>query len=61
MFHFGSKGTGTMIFTGCSNAVIVYYGGKRSAELDHREVVGLLQDESSPKFNIKVLAKFVNL
>jgi hypothetical protein len=27
-----------------SDAVIVYYGGVRSAELDHREVVGLLQD-----------------
>lgn len=27
-----------------SDAVIVYFGGVRSAELDHREVVGLLQD-----------------
>ncbi|MFZ3063843.1 MAG: HEPN domain-containing protein [Nitrospirota bacterium] len=27
-----------------SDAVIVYYGGVRSAELDHREVVGLLHD-----------------
>lgn len=27
-----------------SDAVIVYYGGVRSAEVDHREVVGLLQD-----------------
>lgn len=27
-----------------SDAVIVYYGGVRSVELDHREVVGLLQD-----------------
>ncbi|MBI2412242.1 MAG: HEPN domain-containing protein [Deltaproteobacteria bacterium] len=27
-----------------SDAVIVYYGGVRSSELDHREVVGLLQD-----------------
>ncbi|MBI5043346.1 MAG: HEPN domain-containing protein [Nitrospirae bacterium] len=27
-----------------SDAVIVYYGGVRSAELDHREVVRLLQD-----------------
>jgi hypothetical protein len=27
-----------------SDAVIVYYGGVRSAELDHREVVGLLLD-----------------
>jgi len=27
-----------------SDAVIVYYGGIRSAELDHREVVGLLQE-----------------
>lgn len=27
-----------------SDAVIVYYGGVRSAELDHREVVGLLQE-----------------
>jgi len=27
-----------------SDAVIAYYGGMRSAELDHREVVGLLQD-----------------
>lgn len=24
--------------------MIVYYGGVRSAEVDHREVVGLLQD-----------------
>jgi len=27
-----------------SDAVIVYYGGVRSIELDHREVVGLLHD-----------------
>ncbi len=27
-----------------SDAVIVYYGGVRSVELDHREVVGLLHD-----------------
>jgi len=27
-----------------SDAAIVYYGGARSIELDHREVVGLLQD-----------------
>jgi HEPN domain-containing protein len=27
-----------------SDAVIVYYGGVRSAALDHREVVGLLHD-----------------
>jgi len=27
-----------------SDAVIVYYGGVRSAELDHREVVGLLHN-----------------
>ena len=27
-----------------SDAVIVYFGGVRSAELDHREVVGLLQE-----------------
>ena len=27
-----------------SDAVIVYYGGVRSSELDHREVVGLLHD-----------------
>jgi HEPN domain-containing protein len=27
-----------------SDAVIVYYGGVRSMELDHREVVGLLHD-----------------
>lgn len=27
-----------------SDAVIVYYGGVRSAEIDHREVVGLLQE-----------------
>lgn len=27
-----------------SDAVIVYYGGVRSAEVKHREVVGLLQD-----------------
>ncbi len=27
-----------------SDAVIVYYGGVRSIELDHREVVGLLND-----------------
>lgn len=27
-----------------SDAVIVYYGGVRSAELGHREVVGLLQE-----------------
>lgn len=27
-----------------SDAVIVYYGGARSVELDHREVVGLLHD-----------------
>jgi hypothetical protein len=27
-----------------SDATIVYYGGARSIELDHREVVGLLQD-----------------
>jgi len=27
-----------------SDAVIVYYGGVRSTEVDHREVVGLLQD-----------------
>jgi len=27
-----------------SDAVIVYYGGVRSAETDHREVVGLLHD-----------------
>lgn len=26
------------------DAVIAYYGGLRSAEVDHREVVGLLQD-----------------
>ncbi len=27
-----------------SDAVIVYYGGVRSIELDHREVIGLLHD-----------------
>ena len=27
-----------------SDAVIVFYGGLRSAALDHREVAGLLQD-----------------
>lgn len=27
-----------------SDAVIVYYGGVRSVDLDHREVVGLLND-----------------
>ena len=27
-----------------SDAVIVYYGGVRSSELDHREVIGLFQD-----------------
>ena len=27
-----------------SDAVIVYYGGVRSIELDHREVVGLLHE-----------------
>ena len=27
-----------------SDAIIVYYGGVRSIELDHREVVGLLHD-----------------
>ena len=27
-----------------SDAVIVYYGGVKSAEVDHREVIGLLQD-----------------
>ncbi|MBI5682200.1 MAG: HEPN domain-containing protein [Deltaproteobacteria bacterium] len=46
-----------------SDAVIVYYGGVRSSELDHREVVGLLHDiigesASSPGRHVsRVIAK----
>ncbi len=46
-----------------SDAVIAYYGGMRSADLDHREVVGLLQDvmgetaASAGKHVARVIAK----